>query len=90
MTVPGVERRVDPQDGDGTLTPGEYMTALHNHGLMVGKSYRNLSPFVTITVVGADEDWVRNIMEKIDTDGDGKISRQEFIEMNIKYGNKPG
>ena len=31
-----------------------------------------------------DEDWIKSTMEKIDLDGDGGISLEEFVGMNAK------
>ena len=39
---------------------------------------------IVLTLLSTDEDWVRGLMERIDQDGDGNISLQEFVEMNIK------
>ena len=69
------------QDGDGILTAEEYKTTFHEHGIFVGQKYFYLS---LTDVSSPDEDWVRTMMEKIDLDGDGNISLQEFVEMNMK------
>ena len=31
-----------------------------------------------------DEEWIRGMMEKIDSDGDGNINLKEFVEKNMK------
>ena len=31
-----------------------------------------------------DEDWVQNMIQKMDLNGDGGISAEEFVDMNLR------
>jgi len=43
----------------------------------------SVGPF-WINLIFSDQEWVKNMMEKIDLNGDGGISVEEFVEMNMK------
>ena len=70
------------QDGDGILTAEEYRRTFHEHGLFVGKVCKNLPPKLCWAFL--DEQWVNSMMAKIDLNGDGGISVEEFVELNMR------
>ena len=72
-------------NGDGILTAEEYKTAFHEHGVFVGKEPSVIfDRFDRLLFSLLDEDWIKSTLERIDLNGDGGISLEEFVGMNAK------
>ena len=59
------------------------MTTFHEHGVFVGMSMELVMGW-ECNISFIDEEWIKTTMEKIDLNGDGGISLEEFVGMNVK------